>query len=117
MNIQKIVTNIKKIDYSAIDIDQFLDNRDIEEFDREWCNIYNQIDRDNIPEEVMLQSDQYREEVFLKVDEMTGGSELAEYISDDIELLLFADYQNISNEWFLKFVAKYENGELPAGIL
>ena len=40
----------------------------------------------------MLHSDQYREEVFLEVDEMTGGSELAEYISDDIELLLFADY-------------------------
>lgn len=44
-------------------------------------------------------------------------SELSGYISDDIELLMYADYVGINNEWFSKFIEKYENGELPMGIL
>lgn len=51
------------------------------------------------------------------IDELTGGSELSEYISEDIELLLYGDYLNIQSEWFKKFINKYENGELPTGIL
>ncbi|MDO5561011.1 MAG: hypothetical protein Q4F95_15625 [Oscillospiraceae bacterium] len=117
MNIEKIIAQIAKIDYSVMDIDEYLENRDLEEFDNEWTNIYEQIDKTKIPEEIVKQSDQYREQVFMIIDEMTGGSELSEYISDDMELLVFADYLNISSDWLKKFTQKYENGELPAGIL
>lgn len=117
MNIEKIIKNIKEFDYSSIDVDEFLDDRDIDEFDSEWGNVYAKIDKDEIPDSLRKQSDEYRKEVFLAIDEIIGVSELSEYISDDIELLMFADYLGIDTEWFSKFAAKYENGELPTGVL
>lgn len=117
MNIERIIENIKTFDYTSIDIDEFLDDRDCEEFDSEWGNVYKQIDRDELPDSIRVQVDKYRKEVFLAIDELIGVSELSEYISDDIELLMYADYVGINNEWFSKFVEKYENGELPTGIL
>ena len=53
----------------------------------------------------------------MKIDKLTGGSELSEYISDDIELLIFADFLDITSDWFEKFIKKYESGVLPIGIL
>ena len=117
MNIEKIIENIKNYDYSSIDIDKFLDDRDCEEFDTEWSKVYEQIHLNVIPEEIMKQSDEYRKEVFIIIDELVGVSELSEYISDDIVLLICADFLKIQNEWFSRFVEKYENGELPTGIL
>ena len=117
MNIDKIVKTIKNYDYSAIDIDEFLDNRETDEFESGWFDINDQIDRNAIPENVKKRSDEIRKEVFLFIDNVLGTSELSEYISDDIELLIFADYLGISDPWFEKFVEIYENGELPSGIL
>lgn len=117
MNIEKIIKNMKEFDYSSIDTDEFFDGRDIDEFDLEWGNVYAKINKNEIPDSLRKQSDEYRKEIFLTIDEIVGVSELAEYISDDIELLMFADYLGIDTEWFSKFVTKYENGELPTGIL
>ena len=117
MDIEKIVGNIKKYDYTSIDVDEFLDNRDSREYETGWLNVFRHIDRDAIPEEVKAKSDQLRKEVFLSVDGALGPSELSAYISDDIELLLFADYLKITNDWFEKFIETYENGELPTGVL
>lgn len=80
-------------------------------------NVYAKIKKDEIPDSLRKQSDEYRKEVVLTIDEIIGVSELSEYVSDDIELLIFADYFGIDTEWFSKFVAKYENGELPTGVL
>ncbi len=44
-------------------------------------------------------ADKYRKEVFLAIDRASGSGEMSEYISDDIELLIFADYLNITNNW------------------
>lgn len=115
MDIDKIIDNIKKFDYSTINVDDFLDNRDTELFETEWLKIYKQVDNLEIPEEVRKKSDTLRKEVFLTIDEKIGVSELSEYISDDIELLIFADYLGIESEWFRRFVYLYENGELPTG--
>ena len=117
MNIEKIIDNIKKYNYTTLDVDEFLDNRDTSEFETEWLNVYRQIDRNSIPVDVKTKSDELRKEVFILIDNALGGSELSEYISDDIELLIYADYQKISNNWFEKFIQKYENEELPTGIL
>lgn len=117
MDIKKIVENIRNIDYSLMDTDRFLDDRDSQEFDTEWSKIFWQIDAEEIPNEVKKQTEIYKKEVFHVIDELTGGSELSEYISEDIELLLYGDYLNIQSEWFKKFINKYENGELPTGIL
>ena len=51
------------------------------------------------------------------LDGTVSKSELSEYISDDIELILYADYLKIHDDWFDRFIDKYENGELPTGIL
>ena len=117
MNIDLIVDNIKKYDYSLLDVDDFLDNRDKKEFDSEWLNIFNQIDRNSIPEDVKTKADKYRKEVFLAIDRALGSGEMSEYISDDIELLIFADYLNITNNWLNKLIEVYETGGLPTGIL
>ena len=117
MDIKKIVDNIKEYDYSQINVDDFLDNRDIEQFETEWLKIYKQIDKVKIPEELRNMSDNLRKDVFLSIDEKIGVSELSEYISDDIELLIFADYLGIDSEWFRRFIDMYENGELPTGEL
>ena len=118
MDIKKIVENIRNIDYSSMDTDSFLDDRDSQEFDTEWSKIFlADWCRGRIPNEVKKQAEIYKKEVFHVVDELTGGSELSEYISEDIELLLYGDYLNIQSEWFKKFINKYENGELPTGIL
>ena len=39
MDIKKIVDNIKEYDYSQINVDDFLDNRDIEQFETEWLKM------------------------------------------------------------------------------
>lgn len=117
MDIEKIVKNIKRFDYSLIDIDEYLDGRDCKEFDSEWVKVYKQINRDAIPEDIRKQSDKYRQDVFIAIDEQLGVGELAECISDDIELLMYADFLKLRNNWFLRFVEKYEQGELPSGIL
>lgn len=117
MDIEKIVRQIKDFDYQSIDADEFLDKRDSKEFESEWLNVYNQIDRNAIPDDIRKKSDELRKEVFLSIDELSGSGELAEYISDDIELLIFADYLKISGSWFEKFIETYEKGELPTGVL
>lgn len=117
MDIKKIVDNIKEYDYSKINVDDFLDNRDIEQFETEWLKIYKQIDKVKIPEELRNMSDNLRKDVFLSIDEKIGVSELSKYISDDIELLIFADYLGIDSKWFRRFIDMYENGDLPTGEL
>ena len=128
MDINKIVENIKNYDYVSIDIETFLDERDSTEFEEQWLNIYNQIDDKYIPEEVKKTASELRKEVFLFIDRTVGISELSDYISDDIELILYADYLKIHDVWFdrlLKIhdvwfdrlIEKYENGELPTGVL
>lgn len=115
MNIQIIVDKLNEIDYSEVDIDEFLDARESKLFESEWLNIYKQIAKERIPLEIKGQADECRKKVFLMIDAMTGGSELSEYISEDMELLIFADYLGITNAWFKNFIEKYENGELPTG--
>lgn len=117
MDINKIVENIKNYDYVSIDIETFLDERDSTEFEEQWLNIYNQIDDKYIPEEVKKTASELRKEIFLFIDRTVGISELSDYISDDIELILYADYLKIHDVWFDRLVEKYENGELPTGIL
>lgn len=117
MDINKIVENIKNYDYASIDVETFLDERDSNEFEEQWLNIYNQIDDKYIPEEVKKTASELRKEVFLFIDRTVGISELSDYISDDIELILFADYLKIHDVWFDRLIEKYENGELPTGVL
>lgn len=117
MDINKIVENIKNYDYASIDVETFLDERDSNEFEEQWLNIYNQIDDKYILEEVKKTASELRKEVFLFIDRTVGISELSDYISDDIELILFADYLKIHDVWFDRLIEKYENGELPTGVL
>ena len=117
MDINKIVENIKNYDYASIDVETFLDERDSNEFEEQWLNIYNQIDDKYILEEVKKTASELRKEVFLFIDRTVGISELSDYISDDIELILYADYLKIHDVWFDRLVEKYENGELPTGVL
>ena len=115
MDINKIVENIKNYDYASIDVETFLDERDSNEFEEQWLNIYNQIDDKYIPEEVKKTASELRKEVFLFIDRTVGISELSDYISDDIELILYADYLKIHDVWFDRFVEKYENGGFLQG--
>ena len=115
MDINRIVNNIKQFDFSRIDIDCFLDERDSDVFGNEWNEIYRQINQDLIPADIRQLSDNLRREVFLELDKKLGASDMSEYISDDIELLIFSDYLNIYSEWLSKFIEIYEEGHLPTG--
>lgn len=110
---------LETFDFSALDIDAYLDLRDADPFQAQWQaafeaveagkagqkpHIRKLLDRDNALE---------RERVFKQVFRASGSSELAAYLSDDVGLLYEAEFLHVENDFLNEMVQAYAAGRLP----
>lgn len=94
-----------------------LDRRDSEPFDSEWIRV------DKIVSERILHSaerdsiealaEKYRKLFFDKVIRVTGSSDLAAYVSEDIELILTAIGASVSEEFVFLMLDSYKKNNVP----
>lgn len=87
-----LIVKLDKIDFTAIDIDHLLDNRDRDPFDSEWMRVYREIEaikkEKSYTDEDKNHASNIREKVFMKIYNLSGHGELAEYVSDDFGLIV-----------------------------
>ena len=103
-----LIELLKQIDFSTLDIDELLDNRDAEVFDAEWIRVYNVVESlknaENYSEVEKKNNSEVREQVFRIIYELTSDGDLA-------GLLGYED------SWLNKLSACYENRTIPCGSL
>lgn len=58
-----------------------------------------------------------REKVFMKICNLSGHGELAEYVSDDFGLIVDSKILKYSDIWLDKLISYYENANIPCGNL
>ena len=87
-----LIELLKQIDFSTLDIDELLDNRDAEVFDAEWIRVYNVVESlknaENYSEVEKKNNSEVREQVFRIIYELTSDGDLAGYVSDDFGLIV-----------------------------
>ena len=99
------------------DLDELLDMRDDDEFDSEWMRIYNVLSSTSITENQKKEIDFIREESFIMAYNLSGSSDIASCISDDIELICKAYILNFSDNWLNSLILSYANRMFPCGKL
>lgn len=117
--LEEIIKKLEEMDFSQMDIEGILDQRDMPAFDTGWMKVYEQLGQLK-KEKVYSDADRedckiLRQEVFEFVYNQTEDDDLAGYISDDFGLIydsLKLDYQS---EWMDKFLHQYLNGQVPTG--
>ncbi|MDE5556172.1 MAG: hypothetical protein K2K66_09105 [Ruminococcus sp.] len=114
--IKKLLDCIKNIDYSQFDedtINEWLDFRDCETFDSEWCRVNNEISKikDQCNYTFQNQNNQIRKEAFFIVVDSIG-TELADYVSDDFGLIFDSMIVEYEDEWLSKLIDMYRNGKI-----
>lgn len=116
-----LIAKLDKIDFSNIDIDMILDNRDNNPFDNEWVRVYNDIEElkteKSYTDEDKKYSSDIREKAFTKIYELSDDGELAEYISDDFGLIADSQIVNYTDIWLENLISCYENATIPSGDL
>ena len=116
-----LIELLKQIDFSTLDIDKLLDNRDAEVFDAEWIRVYNVVESlknaDNYSEVEKKNNSEVRERAFRMIYELTSDGELAGYVSDDFGLIVDAKLLGYEEPWLNKLSACYENRTIPCGSL
>jgi len=117
----ELFQRIGRIDFTQIDLDKALDNRDLPEFDDEWVRVFEELEtikkEEGFSEENKKISDNIREKVYLKVYGMTQDDDIAAYISDDFGLICDSELLNYKDELLEKFIKCYHNSQFPYGEL
>ena len=116
-----LIELLKQIDFSTLDIDELLDNRDAEVFDAEWIRVYNVVESlknaENYSEVEKKNNSEVREQVFRMIYELTSDEDLAGYVSDDFGLIVDAKLLGYEDSWLNKLSACYEHRTIPCGSL
>lgn len=116
-----LIAKLDKIDFTAIDIDNLLDNRDRDPFDSEWMRVYGEIEaikkEKSYTDEDKSYASNIREKAFMKIYNLSGHGELAEYVSDDFGLIVDSRILKYSDVWLDKLISSYENANIPCGNL
>ena len=118
---EELIAKIEEIDFSNMDIDNLLDNRDQDPFDSEWTRVYQEIEAIKEEKSYTDENENYnsniREKVFSKIYNLSGHDELAEYVSDDFGLIVDSKILEYSDTWLDKLISSYENANIPCGDL
>lgn len=116
-----LIAKLDKIDFTAIDIDNLLDNRDRDPFDSEWMRVYREIEAIKKEKTYTDEDKNYvsnvREKAFMKIYHLSGHGELAEYVSDDFGLIMDSRILKYSDVWLDKLISSYKNASIPCGNL
>ncbi len=96
-------------------IDELLDLRDEDKFDKKWVDVYHQIEnqKDKIKNKKLI--DDIRKEAFLKAYSLFKSSDLASYVSDDFELISKALEIGYHNKWLNGLFQCYLSNIFPCG--
>lgn len=112
---------LKQIDFSTLDIDELLDNRDAAVFDAEWIRVYNAVESlknvENYSYIEKNRNSEVREQVFRIIYELSNAGDLAGYVSDDFGLIADAELLGYKDSWLDKLRSCYENKTIPCGRL
>lgn len=99
----------------------WLDLRDASPFDAQWMRSFALVldhERDHVPTPDELKAlEQLRKTAFSKAAKATGSTELAAYISDDLDLLARAARVELEDDWLVSLHRAYEEGRFPTGVL
>ena len=117
-NIKIFVKEISKDDFfdffDNVDIEQYLDERDSDPFDSIWINNFNRVKALVFSKEQLETINEIREMCFKSALRATGDSDLASYITDDIEIIIKDMIYDNNNEWTITDLwASYKNKKLP----
>ena len=112
----ELLNKLNNINYEELDIDEFLNKRDIEPFDSNWVRVYQIIEELKKGRTIDSTRD-IEKKVYIIVYEQTGNNELAGYISDDFGLIANSKILGYTEEWLEKLISCYENSLLPCGVL
>jgi len=118
---KNLLKQINKKMFAAADFDEVLDGRDMEEFDNEWCRVYDTVEalkeEKGYSEKYERESENLRKKAYLKVYDLCEDSDLAAYISDDFGLIFDSECMDYQDAWLDKMIMCYQNGEIPYGEL
>lgn len=112
----ELLNKLNNINFEELDIDEFLNKRDIEPFDSNWVRVYQIIEELKKGRTIDSTRD-IEKKVYIIVYEQTGNNELAGYISDDFGLIADSKILDYTEEWLEKLISCYENSLLPCGVL
>lgn len=116
-----LIELLKQIDFSTLDIDELLDNRDAEVFDAEWIRVYNVVESlknaEKYSEVEKKNNSEIREQVFRIIYELTSDGDFAGCVSDDFGLIADAKLLGYDDSWLNKLRSCYENRTIPCGSL
>lgn len=112
----ELLNKLNNINFEELDIDEFLNKRDIEPFDSNWVRVYQIIEELKKGRTIDSTRD-IEKKVYIIVYEQTGNNELAGYISDDFGLIASSKILGYTEEWLEKLISCYENSLLPCGVL
>lgn len=97
-----------------INIDDALDKRDGDEFEKQWLNSFNKIKNICFPDDCIEIINRIREASFKLSFKVCGDSDVSAYISDDFEMISKCLLLNDAECWPLSYLLnRYLKGEFP----
>jgi hypothetical protein len=109
--------NLLSPEFFDFDHDEALDKRDQDPFDTEWVRAHRNVKDTPVSaaqEELLLE---IRKAAFLGTMEATDNSDLAGYISDDLDLLARGLLADAADPWLNRLWAHYCEDKFPTGEL
>lgn len=106
---------------SQNDYDALLDDRDADEFAEPWTAAYEAskepYQKIAANQELKARVDKIREHVYKRVYKQTQVSDLASYISDDVDLISRYLLAEMSSDWVNALWLSYKEQAIPSGAL
>ncbi|WP_458119676.1 hypothetical protein [Paenibacillus sp. Z6-24] len=99
--------------WEQFDVERYLEYRDSADFDTAWSQAYQQLRREGLTPAEEEQVQEWCRQAFDQVLRASGSSELAAYVSDDMDLIFCAHLLGLDHAFIQELAGHYEQGELP----
>lgn len=96
-----------------LDSASYLAYRDRADFDTEWIGAYQKLERDRLTEAEQAQITEWSRLAFTQVMQGGGDSDLAAYISDDIDMICTASLLEVEDQFIDRLIEDYSAERLP----
>lgn len=96
-----------------LDSESYLAYRDRADFDTEWIGAYQKLQRDSLTEAEQAQITEWSRLAFTQVMQDSGDSDLAAYVSDDIDMIFTAFILEVEDHFINRLIEDYSAERLP----
>lgn len=96
-----------------LDSESYLAYRDRADFDTEWIGAYQKLQRDSLTEAEQAQITEWSRLAFTQVIQDSGDSDLAAYVSDDIDMIFTAFILEMEDHFINRLIEDYSAERLP----